>query len=95
LRFESVEMQRGVFRCFCYLCPRAGHSHPMKAGAVEFLTKPFSDGVLLGAIEQALERSSAQHAFDSEMRAPREHHASLSRREQEVMALVVTGLLNK
>ena len=67
----------------------------MKAGAVEFLTKPFGDDVLLAAIEQALERSRTALALDSEMRALRERHASLSRREQEVMALVVAGLLNK
>src|SRR5712675_1107512 len=67
----------------------------MKAGAVEFLTKPFGDDVMLAAIEQALERSRAELARHSELRGLRDRHASLSRREQEVMALVVTGFLNK
>jgi FixJ family two-component response regulator len=67
----------------------------MKGGAVEFLTKPFRDEVLLSAIAHALERSRTALAHQDEMRALRECHASLSRREREVMALVVAGRLNK
>ena len=67
----------------------------MKAGAVEFLTKPFGDDVLLSAIRHAIERSRAALGHEAEMRALRDCYASLTRREREVMALVVSGLLNK
>jgi FixJ family two-component response regulator len=67
----------------------------MKAGAVEFLTKPFTDDVLVGAIRTALERSRVALTLEAEMRVLRDRYASLSEREQQVMALVVSGLLNK
>jgi FixJ family two-component response regulator len=67
----------------------------MKAGAVEFLTKPFGDEVLIVAIQHAIERSQAALAAEAGLRTVRECHATLSPREREVMALVVSGLLNK
>jgi FixJ family two-component response regulator len=67
----------------------------MKAGAVEFLTKPYGDDVLLSAIQQAIERSRAALRREAEMRFIRDCYASLSCRERQVMALVVRGLLNK
>jgi FixJ family two-component response regulator len=67
----------------------------MKAGAVEFLTKPLDDDALLGAIRHAIERSIAALSEEAELKALRDRYASLSPREREVMASVVSGLLNK
>jgi FixJ family two-component response regulator len=67
----------------------------MKAGAVEFLTKPFGDDVLLSAIRNAIERSQATLGREAEIRALRDCYASLTPRERQVMALVAVGLLNK
>jgi FixJ family two-component response regulator len=67
----------------------------MKAGAVEFLTKPFKDDVLLDAIRGAIERSRAALRLGAEIMALRNCYESLTPREREVMALVVSGLLNK
>jgi len=67
----------------------------MKAGAVEFLTKPFADHLLLNAVRSALDRSAAHLARHEELQALKARHARLTPREREVMSLVVVGLLNK
>jgi FixJ family two-component response regulator len=67
----------------------------MKAGAIEFLTKPFDVEVLLEAMRSALQRSARALAGLESLRALRGRHSRLSRREQDVMALVVMGRLNK
>jgi len=67
----------------------------MKAGALEFLTKPLDNNTLISAIRNALERSRLTLAQDAEMQELRARYASLTSRERQVMALVVSGLLNK
>jgi FixJ family two-component response regulator len=67
----------------------------MKAGAAEFLTKPYGDEILLSAIQQAIESSYAALRREREMRSIRDRYATLSHRERQVMALVVRGLLNR
>jgi FixJ family two-component response regulator len=67
----------------------------MKAGALEFLTKPLNTDALVSAIRDALQRSSLALAQSAEMQVLRDRYASLTSREQQVMALVVSGLLNK
>lgn len=67
----------------------------MKAGAVEFLTKPFREQVLLDAVQQAIERDREAYAQRAALTEWRDRHQSLSPREREIMAMVVRGLLNK
>jgi FixJ family two-component response regulator len=67
----------------------------MKSGAVEFLTKPFDDQTLLDAVRHALDRDRARRRQQSRFAGLRECYGTLSKREREVMGLVVSGMLNK
>jgi len=67
----------------------------MKAGAVEFLTKPFDDEGLLQAIQEAIERDRRTRRQHAEIRELRDRYKSLTPREREIMQQVVSGLLNK
>ena len=67
----------------------------MKAGAVEFLTKPVDEQDLLNAIQEAIERDRGNREHQAEMRDLRDRYNSLTMREQEVMRQVISGLLNK
>jgi FixJ family two-component response regulator len=100
---DGLELQRliGVERLDMPIIFITGHgdvpmtARAMKAGALEFLTKPLDTGVLLSAIRLAIERSKMALTQEAQMRALRDCYTSLSSREREVMALVVRGHLNK
>jgi FixJ family two-component response regulator len=100
---DGLELQRliGVERLDMPIIFITGHGdvpmtvRAMKAGALEFLTKPLDTEVLLSAIRLAIERSQTALTQEAQMRALRNRYTSLSSREREVMALVVRGHLNK
>jgi FixJ family two-component response regulator len=101
--FNGLELQRRIAsdRAYMPIIFITGRGdipmtvHAMKAGAVEFLTKPLTSQALLSAIQSALERSRTSLAEVASLQGIRDRYQSLSRREREVMALVVRGQLNK
>jgi FixJ family two-component response regulator len=98
LDFQQALAERGVLIPVIFI---TGHGdipmsvRAMKSGAVEFLTKPFDDQVLLDAIYQALARDRSTRQHRRELSALQHCYASLTPREREVMGLVVSGMLNK
>ena len=100
---NGLELQKliGADRIYLPIIFITGHSdvpmtvQAMKAGAVEFLMKPFDDDALLTAIRHAIERSSDTLGREAEIQELRDCYTSLTARERDVMALVVSGMLNK
>jgi len=98
LHLQRELMERGINMPIIFI---TGHGdipmtvQAMKAGAVEFLTKPFRDQELLDAIEQGIERDRSARKQQTEIRELRERFETLTPRERAVMELVVTGRLNK
>jgi FixJ family two-component response regulator len=98
---SGLELQRQLVDAGIPIIFITGHGdipmsvEAMKAGAVEFLTKPFRDQVLLEAIQQAIRRDQSGRKQRAELAKQRTRYESLTQREREVMSLVVTGLLNK
>jgi FixJ family two-component response regulator len=98
---SGLELQRDLADAGIPIIFITGHGdipmsvEAMKGGAVEFLTKPFRDQVLLDAIQQAIRRDRACRKQRAELAQQRARYESLTQREREVMSLVVTGLLNK
>ena len=98
---SGLELQRELAAVAIPIIFITGHGdipmsvEAMKAGAVEFLTKPFRDQALLDAIHQAIKRDSANRKQQAEIAEQRARYNSLTPRERDVLGLVVTGLLNK
>jgi FixJ family two-component response regulator len=98
---SGLELQRELADAAIPIIFITGHGdipmsvEAMKAGAVEFLTKPFRDQVLLDAIHQAIQRDCANRKRQAEIAEQRARYDLLTQREREVLALVVSGLLNK
>jgi FixJ family two-component response regulator len=98
---SGLELQRELAEAAMPIIFITGHGdipisvQAMKAGAVEFLTKPFRDQVLLDAIQQAIRRDRANRKQRAQIAEQRARYDLLTQREREVLALVVAGLLNK